>query len=207
MRSFRTDVATISVVLLAAVVAGCNGKSPAKTDGQKTTKTGDDTQKKQPDDRKPAAKLKPFDPPTSVTLVDVTPMELQAKIADYKGHVVLVDYWFVNCLPCREAFPHTVALSRKHAKDGLVVVTMCVEEDYRQRGDSLEFLKSKNARLVNFFTSDKLDPAKLEEFGVLVFPTYRVYGPDGKLAETVIAETPDFQDRVDAAVMKALGLN
>lgn len=203
-----------AAVLSVAALAGCDGKkSPAKTNGEKSPKTGPVTKnggKKSPTPKTPTVKLKPFQPPTSVMITaDVTPKELQAKIAGYKGQVVLVDYWFVTCEPCKKAFPHTVALSRKHAKDGLVVVTMCVEE-FEKRDKALEILKEKEAKLVNLFTSEKVDPDKIEEFGVVAFPTYRLYGPDGKLIQALEPKPTEsaeaFQERVDVAVMEALGV-
>lgn len=41
---------------------------------------------------------------------------------DLKGHVVLVDYWGVNCPPCRAAMPRTAALYSELADFGLIVL-------------------------------------------------------------------------------------
>jgi thiol-disulfide isomerase/thioredoxin len=209
------SVALPVIVGLATLLNGCgDNKSPAKTDGVKT-KTVPVVEKKttpkQPEGkkRKPAVKLKPYDPPKTVELKDVTPKELQDFIATQKGRVVMVDYWFVDCGPCRIALPHTVDLAGKHAKDGLVVVTMCVDTlGNRERG--LSFLKKSNARLVNFYASEKLDPDTLADvFEAPSFPYYRLYGPDGKplpSLKSTSLDPADLRKKVDAAVKQALGL-
>jgi thiol-disulfide isomerase/thioredoxin len=199
--SSRIVVAAFAVTLL-AWLAGCKGKSPAKTETPK--KTGDPKTvagggKTQPDGKNPAVAAKPFEPPKAVELKDTTPKELQAFVEKHKGHVVLVDYWFVDCAPCRIAFPHTVELSTKHAKDGLMVVTMCVDEP-GNRARAEKFLKSQDAKLVNFFASEKLDPDNLGVFGVESFPTYRLYGADGKFVGAYHGG-----EELDTAVKTALG--
>jgi len=211
----RMGVALPAIVGLATLLNGCgDNKSPAKTDGVKTKTVPVAEQKttpKQPDEKKPAkpaVKLKPYDPPQTVELKDVTPKELQEFIATQKGRVVLVDYWFVDCPPCRKAFPHTLELARKHARDGLVVVSMCVDTlGNRDRG--LSFLTKSNARVVNFYASEKLDPETLpDEFAVPSFPMYRLYGPDGKQFQSLTSTSLDPEDlrkKVDAAVLSALG--
>ncbi|HEV3386545.1 MAG TPA: hypothetical protein VG097_17140 [Gemmata sp.] len=47
---------------------------------------------------------------------------------ELKGHVVLVDYWGVNCGPCRQAMPATAALNSELAEFGLTIVGSHVQE-------------------------------------------------------------------------------
>jgi thiol-disulfide isomerase/thioredoxin len=41
---------------------------------------------------------------------------------DLKGKVVFLEYWGINCPPCRDSFPHLVDLQKKFAKTGKFTV-------------------------------------------------------------------------------------
>jgi len=201
----RPGVLVSAVMLLLTLATACT-KQPGAQSQEKNGEQQDDNGSKQ------QSKLKPFTPPETVELKNVTPQGLADFIAGQKGRAVVVDYWATWCAPCKVAFPHTVKLSREYADDGLVVVSMCVDTP-DSRPPAVSFLKQQNARIVNFFADPALDlkPAAIAEaFNVSTFPSYRVYGPDGELVQEVtpegVSSFEEFQNRLDAVVEEALGL-
>jgi thiol-disulfide isomerase/thioredoxin len=58
----------------------------------------------------------------------------RAHVSDYKGKVVLLDFYATWCEPCRSETPHLVALHQKYESQGLQIVGLNVggENDYDQ---------------------------------------------------------------------------
>ncbi len=44
------------------------------------------------------------------------------RLADYKGKVVLLNFWATWCPPCRAEMPDLVRLQREHRKEGLQII-------------------------------------------------------------------------------------
>ncbi len=59
------------------------------------------------------------------TLHDVDGRDVRAE--DFKGKVVIVDFWATWCEPCRKEIPNYIALQKKYAAQGLVVLGISVD--------------------------------------------------------------------------------
>ena len=57
------------------------------------------------------------------------PAGVTRTLADYRGKLLLVNFWATWCEPCRREIPLLKALRHEHAKDGLEIVGIAV--DYR----------------------------------------------------------------------------
>lgn len=144
-----------------------------------------------------------------VTITPVTPEELQQVLDQHKaaGKVVLLDCWATWCVPCRKGFPHTVALSREHADEGLEVISLAFESDPDAPERVLEFLKEQDATFMNYISALGDEQSAFDAFDVTSLPHYRVYGRDGTLLKTFSQDDPnqsfDHTD-IEAAVKEAL---
>jgi len=48
--------------------------------------------------------------------------------ADFKGKVVVIDFWATWCPPCREEIPGYIEMTKKHGKDGLVIIGISLDQ-------------------------------------------------------------------------------
>ena len=126
-----------------------------------------------------------------ITLRTVTPEEFKAVLAQHAGKVVFVDFWATWCIPCRKAFPHTVALAAEHP-ESLAVISMSFD-DPDSYEDALTFLKEQNATFENLSCSlgggDESFTAY--EIGDAGLPYFRLYDRKGELVQV-------FKNDIDA---------
>ena len=50
------------------------------------------------------------------------------KLADFKGKVIVLNFWATWCVPCRAEIPTLVALQTKYGKQGLQVVGVSIDD-------------------------------------------------------------------------------
>ena len=72
------------------------------------------------------------------TFPDLTQYELEGKLPDLHGKVVLVDFFASWCGPCNDSFPIMEELHKKYADKGLVVVAINLDKN---KDDMADFLK------------------------------------------------------------------
>ena len=112
MRYLR-GITYVVACVAALMLAGCGGGAKEKS---ATTTAGGPTEGFIPGKAAPAFTLKDVDG-KAVTL------------ADYKGKVVMVDFWATWCGPCKMELPHLVELQKQYADKNFVILGLSMDED------------------------------------------------------------------------------
>ena len=197
--------------------AGCGGpaKEPAAADagsGGDVAPAGEAGAEAE-DDTKPqaAGTAATVDTAPAIELRAVDRAAFDALLAEQQGKVVLVDFWATWCGPCLKQLPHTAELASKHADDGLVVITVSVDEpeDAAKAAKRVAELVG-DAPVTHLLSSLGGGSAAMEAFeiGSGSAPHYKLYDRAGKLRQVFendpSAERQYTTDDIDAAVAALL---
>ena len=100
-------------------------------------------------------------------------------LSDYKGKVILLDFWATWCPPCRKEIPGFIELYNTYKSRGLVVlgVSMDDADDVLDVKRYAAQIKMNYPILLGFGREDDLKPA----FGELPLPTSFVIARDGRI--------------------------
>lgn len=132
------------------------------------------------------------------TLADTAPGTLD--LAQYQGKVVYLDFWASWCGPCRRSFPWMNAMQQKYSAQGLVIVSVNVDE---KRADADGFLKANPASFPVIFDPE----GKLaEQYQLIGMPSSFIIGRDGKVLKAHQGFLDDSPTRYEAELRAALGV-
>ena len=120
------------------------------------------------------------------------------RLADFRGKVVLVNFWATWCEPCRDEMPSMQRL--KHRFDGkpFAVVAVNVGESEARIGEFLQKLP------LDFVILRDHSSAAMKAWGVRGLPASFIVGRDGRVRYSHIGELNWDDDKLAATVERLL---
>ena len=126
------------------------------------------------------------------------PLDKELDLSDYRGKVVVLDFWASWCVPCRHSFPWLNSMHDKYARDGLVIIGVNVDQE---PASAAKFLQKFPASFqISYDTSGNL----AKEFGVQGMPSSFVIGRDGQTSARHLGFKVRRQNKYEAAIVAAL---
>jgi len=122
------------------------------------------------------------------------------RLSDYRGKVVLIDFWGVWCHWCKVAMPHIAKMHRELADDGLVVLGVNV-------GDPSHDVP------INYMNSHGYDHTLLldgrpvaQQYKVSGYPTMFLVGPDGRIMKRYGGYSEEREAEMERLIRDTLGV-
>jgi peroxiredoxin len=195
MKNLQRFILTAGTSLLLAV-PGTHSTMAAPADAAATSKTPAVPAKKLvPAQGSAAATKRPELIKNGSVAPDFASKDLEGKevkLSDYKGKIVVLDFWATWCGPCLKSLPHTQEVARKVKDQGVVVLAVCTS-DTREKFE--EFVKANRATYPDVvFTCDPnvrgsatyAERASTKLYNVSGIPTQFVIGKDGKIVGALV---------------------
>jgi thiol-disulfide isomerase/thioredoxin len=119
-------------------------------------------------------------------------------IANYKGKVVLLDFWATWCGPCKAELPNVIKTYEAHHKDGFEIIGISLDRD-KDRETLVSFIKEKNMSWPQYFDGGFWTNKLAVKYGVNSIPaTYLLDGQGNIIGKNLRGE------KLEEAVSKAL---
>ena len=117
---------------------------------------------------------------------------------NYRGHVLILDFFATWCQPCRLSIPHLVEMNRKYGKQGLHILGLSVDED--------------GERVVKTFTDEfhvnyplaLAGDSTTVDFGVRSVPVMYVIDKKGNIAEVYRGYSNEMARSLESSLKRLL---
>jgi thiol-disulfide isomerase/thioredoxin len=95
-------------------------------------------------------------------------------VDDYKGKVLVVDFWATWCPPCKMEIPELIEINDEYKDNGVVLVGITGDDDAETSVP--EFAKESGLNYRNYIMNDAID----KEYNITGWPTKVIYDANGK---------------------------
>jgi peroxiredoxin len=127
----------------------------------------------------------------------VTTAGQQVTMANYKGYVLIMDFFATWCRPCQLSIPHLNELNLKYGKQGLQVIGMSAGDG---EGALREFVAEKKISYPVAVTDEELQT----DYGLRSIPIMYVINKKGVVVETFRGYSDETDKKMEALIRKLL---
>ncbi|MBE9597748.1 TlpA disulfide reductase family protein [Pedobacter sp. MC2016-24] len=117
-----------------------------------------------------------------------------------KGKVVLLDFWYLSCMPCKMLIPKIQRLRDKFKSEDVAIVGINVRDTSAK--EIRKFLKERKILFSQYYMAESM----MADYKLYAFPTTMIVGRDGQVKLVEIGEGEDTEQKLEQAIRKELKL-
>ncbi len=133
----------------------------------------------------------------------VIPDGASLQLSDYKGKVVILDFWATWCGPCQESMPHLEHVFQSIKGKNIAVIGLCV---FDEKAAFDEWVKKHSSQYTFTVAYDPAgrsnDSVAAKLYHVSGIPTTYILDKDGKVAASLVGYGGPSDHRLEAALKK-----
>ena len=116
-------------------------------------------------------------------------------LKQYRGHIVLMDFWATWCPPCRKSIPELISLQNKYRDQKLVILGISMDNPEQVNNSSLLDFKEKTK--INYSILRASLKVIQDYFGKerIAIPTMFVISREGEIADKHVGFVPEAVER------------
>jgi thiol-disulfide isomerase/thioredoxin len=135
---------------------------------------------------------------------EIRTVDGRTKLSDYRGKVLVMDFWATWCPPCRQETPQLARIAREKGDRGVEVIGLHIDDRGRSSpGDIRKFVDHYGIGYTVGMATDDMFIAYLGTEDDTI-PQTLVFGRDGKLIKHLIGYSQSDGKALDEAVNQAL---
>ena len=119
-------------------------------------------------------------------------------LANYKGKIVLVDFFYKSCFPCLKAIPFLQSLHEKYNTKGLVVIGI---DPYDKDENDLKTFLSKRGVTYKVLLSENTYP---QQYNVTGYPTLYIIDKTGKIIYSQAGYSDEMKNQLEEVIIESL---
>lgn len=120
----------------------------------------------------------------------------QYTLSDYRGQVVIIDFWATFCPPCRDEIPHFIDFHTRYKDEGLIILGIGLDREEKLA----PFSKSMGINYPILIDDRKTSSA----YGVKSIPTTFILNREGEIVKKFVGFSPGLEKEMEKEILPLL---
>lgn len=121
-------------------------------------------------------------PAPEFTAVDMNGKEY--KLSDFAGKVVVLDFWFTGCVPCKMEMPYMEKIAESMKGEPIQFIAMSLDTGNQLLSLWKEMIKDQNGPILNLNVPNGFKAPLAQKFGIRSVPRIVIIDQQGKIYES-----------------------